>query len=77
MTLDDLSMYAHLYKKRKIVLLILLCNEQASTRGDGVAAVVEELSQRRAAVRPPGLLPINGVQRLVDEQAHSTHDEDP
>lgn len=77
MTSGDLSMYTGVYKKRKIFLFILLRNEQASTCGDGVAAVVEELSQRRAAVRPPGLLPINGVQRLVDEQAHGTHDEDP
>lgn len=54
-----------------------MCDEQWRTGGDSIAAVVEELSQSRAAVCPPGLLPINGVQRLVDEQAQSTHDEGP
>lgn len=48
-----------------------------STCGDGVAAVVKELPQSRAAVGPPGLLPINGVKRLVDEQAQGAHDEGP
>ena len=47
------------------------------TCGDGIAAVVKELPQSRAAVGPPGLLPIDGVQRLVDEQAQRTQDEGP
>lgn len=41
------------------------------TSGQGVAAVVKQLAQRRAAVGAPSLLPVDGVQRLVDEEAHS------
>lgn len=40
------------------------------TGGEGVAAVVKQLPQWRAAVGAPGLLPVDGVQRLVDEQTH-------
>lgn len=39
--------------------------------------MVKELPQRRAAVCPPGLLPIDGIQRLIDEQAQRTQDEGP
>lgn len=34
--------------------------------------MVKELAQRRTAVGASGLLPVDGVQRLVDKQAHST-----
>lgn len=40
------------------------------TGGERVAAVVKQLPQWRAAVGAPGLLPVDGVQRLVDEEAH-------
>lgn len=43
------------------------------TGGQGVAAVVEQLAQRRAAVGAAGLLPVNGVQRLVDKKTHGAH----
>lgn len=56
---------------------VQLYSEQWRTCGDGITAVVEKLPQRWAAVRPPGLFSINGVQRLVDEQAQGTHDESP
>ena len=39
------------------------------TCGDRITAVVKQLPERRAAVRPPGLFPIDGVQRLVHEEA--------
>lgn len=40
------------------------------TGGEGVAAVVKQFPQWRAAIGAPGLLPVDGVQRLVDEEAH-------
>lgn len=39
------------------------------TCGDGVAAMVEELPESRAAIGPSGLLAVNGIQWLVDEKA--------
>lgn len=39
------------------------------TGGEGVATVVKQLPQWRAAVGAPSLLPVDGVQRLVDEEA--------
>lgn len=42
------------------------------TGGEGVAAVVKQLAQRRTAVGASGLLPVNGVQWLVDKKAHGT-----
>ena len=47
------------------------------TCGDGIAAMVKELPESRAAVSSPCLLPINGVQRLVDEQTQRTEEECP
>lgn len=47
-------------------------NRRKQTGGEGVTAVVKQLAQRRAAIGASGLLPVNGVQWLVDEQAHST-----
>jgi len=38
-------------------------------RGYGVTAMVEELAQRRGGVRASRLLPVDGVQTLVDEEA--------
>lgn len=34
--------------------------------------MVKELAQRRTAVGASGLLPVDGVQGLVDKQAHGT-----
>ena len=33
-----------------------------------VAAMVEQFAQGTARLRPPRLFPVNGVQRLVDEE---------
>lgn len=39
--------------------------------------MVEELPERRAAVGPAGLFPVDGVQTLVDEEAEGAEDEGP
>lgn len=47
------------------------------TCGEGIAAVVKDLPQRRGAVGSPGLLPVDGIQRLVEEEAQRTQHEGP
>lgn len=42
------------------------------TGGEGVAAVVKQLAQGRAAIGASSLLPIDSIQWLVDKQTHST-----
>lgn len=39
--------------------------------------MVKELAQRRTAVGASGLLPVDGIQRLVDKQAHGTQQVSP
>ena len=39
--------------------------------------MVKELPEGRAAVGAPGLLPVDGVQGLVDEQPQGAQDEGP
>lgn len=48
-----------------------------STCGDGIAAMIKELSEGRAAVGPAGLFPINSIKRLIDEEAQRIQDEGP
>lgn len=48
-----------------------------STCGEGIAAVVKDLPQGRGAVSSPGLLPIDGIKRLVKEEAECTQHKGP
>lgn len=43
--------------------------QHKETHREGVAAVIEQLAQGRAALGAPGLLPVDGIQGLVDENA--------
>lgn len=47
------------------------------TCGESVAAVVKDLPQRGGAVGSPGLLPIDGIERLVEEEAEGAQHEGP
>ena len=44
------------------------------TGTEAVAAVVEQLAERAGRVCPPGLLAVDGVQRLVHEQAEAAQE---
>ena len=51
--------------------------EQHDDPRQSITAVVEELPQGRVGASPPGLLPVNGVQRLIDEKTRCTCDVTP
>jgi len=46
-------------------------------RTHAVTPVVEQLAQRTARLRPPRLFPVDGVQRLVDEEAEGAGEGGP
>ena len=53
------------------------CGQCDENGGQGVTAMVEQLAQRRGGAGPTRLLPVAGIQSLIDEQSHGEEDERP
>jgi hypothetical protein len=51
--------------------------QHKKAHGEAIAAMVEQLTQWRAALGPSGLLAVNGIQSLIQEDTHSSEIEGP
>lgn len=52
-------------------------SQRHEERGQRVAAMVQQLPQRRRGSRPSRLLPVAGIQRLVHEESDGEQDQRP